>query len=149
MLADVQVSQERSVSACSTLTFTSVLFGGIGQITSISIASVSLYINLGSRCSPLTSSNSIWGRKLERLNRACEVYLQLPGARQVGAKSIVIFVVRKSGSILHHVLSLWKSSLFFCLSFGPQGKIFCLSKGFFHKQVILFKWVSLTMFINM
>lgn len=31
----------------------------------------------------------------------------------------------------------------------PTGKIFYLSKGFFHKQVILFKWVPLAVFINM
>lgn len=47
MSGNVQVSQKCSVSVCFLLNFTSTLFGGIGQITSISIASVSLYINVG------------------------------------------------------------------------------------------------------
>lgn len=84
---------------------------------------------------------------------AYKVYLQLPGAGQVGTKSIIIFVVRKLEHLppTHphtHFMPL-KELLIFCLSSGPGGKIFCLSKGFFHKQVILFKWVPLTMFINL
>ena len=43
----VLMSEKHSVSACSSLDFTCKLFGGIRQITSVSIASVSQYLSSG------------------------------------------------------------------------------------------------------